>query len=105
MKAENVISKCMYTAALACLCYAGYSLYESNNSERYKSVTDLKNEIKIKNPDLYDSLMHDNVSRFSYSQWLYEVEKMDAQLRADSIAQRAYFKGAQMVRDSIQNAK
>ena len=49
--------------------------------------------------------MNDGVSRHTYKEWQYEVNRMNDSIKADSMARRAYFEGAQMVRDSIKNAE
>lgn len=43
------------------------------------------------------------IRRFSY--WNEEIKNMNDSLRIDSIIKKAYFEGAQMVRDSIAGAK
>lgn len=76
----------------------------TKDAEKYKDVEDLKMEILSKSPKLYDSLKNDNVTRISYKDWQYEVDKMNASMKAEGLAKKAYFEGAQMVRDSIKNA-
>ena len=75
------------------------------DAKNYKDVDDLKQEILKKDAKRYDSLMNDGVSRHSFIDWQYEVNKMNDSIKADSMAKRAYFEGAQMVRDSIINAQ
>lgn len=75
------------------------------DAKKFKDIDDLKNEIAQKDPKRYDSLIHDGKYRHSFIEWQYEVNKMNDSLKADSMAKRAYFEGAQMVRDSIKNSK
>jgi hypothetical protein len=85
---------------------AGYGTYKTiKDAENYKDVGDLKNEIKQKDPLRYDSLIHDGKHRVSYIDWQYEVNKMNDSIKADSMAKKAYFEGAQMVRDSIKKTE
>ena len=94
--------------ALAVLgtCYSGYICYKvTNDDKNYRCLDDIKKEIKLKDPKRYDSLMHDGVYRGSYLNWQYEVNKMNDSIKTDSLMKRAYFEGAQMVRDSIKNAE
>ena len=82
--------------------YSGYICYKcAGDSKKFKSVDDLKMEIKQKDPKRYDSLMHDDEQRCCFIDWQYEVNRMNDSLRTDSMIKRAYFEGAQMVRDSI----
>lgn len=79
-----------------------YSMYTSvKDAKKYKGINDLKIEIAQKDLKRYDSLIHDGISRLSYRDWQYEVNKMNDSIRTDSMVKRAYFEGAQMVRDSI----
>ena len=81
---------------------SGLATYTAvKDAKNHKGVSNLKLEIAQKDPKRYDSLMHDGVSRLSYIDWQYEVNKMNDSLRMDSMMKRAYFEGAQMVRDSI----
>ena len=57
---------------------AGFSTYLAIKYARnYKGVNDLKIEIAKKDPKRYDSLLHDGVSRHSFIDWQYEVNKMN----------------------------
>lgn len=97
------IKAIVYPASFAIL---GYSAYANiKDSKNYKSVDDLKKEIAQKDPKRYDSLMSDGVSRYSYKEWLHEAQKVNDSLKTESKIRRAYFEGAQMVRDSIKNAE
>ena len=80
----------------------GYSTCTAvKDAKNYKGVEELKSEIQQKDPKRYDSLLHDGVRRHSFIDWQYEVNRMNDSLKIDSIAKRAYFEGAQKVRDSI----
>ncbi|MBQ7127258.1 hypothetical protein IJO12_09240 [bacterium] len=74
--------------------------------EKYdKRRTEQQEEIKAKDINRYNNLIEkialgDAVGDFTF--WTNEYTKMNDSIR---IAQRAYFEGAQMVRDSINNAK
>ena len=92
-----------FPIAIGCLCYGTYNT--AKDARNYKGVNDLKTEIAKKAPRLYDSLMNDGVSRASYHDWQYEVNRMNDSIKADSMIQRAYFEGAQMVRDSLKGNK
>jgi hypothetical protein len=89
--------------AIGCFCYGSYNT--AKDAKNCKSVNEIKTEIAKKSPKLYDSLMNDKVQRLSYQDWQYEFNKMNDSIKADSIAQKAYFEGAQMVRDSIKNSR
>ena len=67
-----------------------------------KIIDDAKKEIQAK-----DSLRYFNVNQNSrdIAYWRNEVKKMNDSIRMDSVARKAYFEGAQMVRDSIANSK
>ena len=85
---------------------SGFATYTAvKDAKNYKGVNDLKIEIAKKDPKRYDSLLHDGVSRHSFIDWQYEVNKMNDSIKADSLVKRAYFEGAQMVRDSINSIK
>lgn len=98
---SKYINAILFPAALTCVCYAAYKTVQ--DVDKYKSVDDLKLEIAQKDPYRYDSLMRDGVQRRSYVDWQYEVNKMNDSIRTESLAKRAYFEGAQMVKDSIKN--
>ena len=97
------ISNILVPIAIGLASYATYSAIK--DAGKYKGVSDLKLEIAKKDPKRYDSLMHDGVSRHSFIDWQYEVNKMNDSLKLDSMVKRAYFEGAQMVRDSIKKAE
>ncbi len=67
-------------------------------------VKNAKAEIKAKDPQRFERLImkSDKMSKFA---WQNELNSMNDSLRLDSVARKAYFEGAQMVRDSINNAK
>lgn len=69
-----------------------------------KDVKNAKAEIKAKDPQRFERLImkSDKMSKFA---WQSELNSMNDSLRLDSVAKKAYFEGAQMVRDSINNAK
>ena len=97
------INAIMFPAAIA---LAGYGTYNTiKDAKNYKSVDNLKIEISKKSPKLYDSLMNDGITRLTYKDWQYEVNRMNDSIKSDSMVQRAYFEGVQMVRDSIKNAE
>ena len=80
-----------------------YNIYDVvTDSQKYKDTTDLKQEILQKDRKRYDSLMNDGIHRYSFADWQYEVNKVNDSLKADSMIKRAYFEGAQMVRDSLE---
>ena len=69
-------------------------------------VATAKTEIKMKDPQRYARLAQkDEDGKLSKFLWSRERDKMNDSLRIDSVAKKAYFEGAQMVRDSINNAK
>ena len=97
------VNAILFPISLALL---GYSTCTSiKDAQKYKDVDDLKTEISQKAPNLYDSLKNDNVLRASYQDWQYEVDRMNDSIKTDSMIQRAYFEGAQMVRDSLKGNK
>ncbi|MCM1003321.1 MAG: hypothetical protein NC408_03150 [Candidatus Gastranaerophilales bacterium] len=67
-----------------------------------------KKEVQIKDPARYERLVPaDTVHDFFRNDgvfWSQEAKEMNDSLKMDSIIQKAYFEGAQMVRDSIANA-
>ena len=79
---------------------AGVSRLAKSDMEYFKS------EIQAKDPERYiRTLEGDNsISRISGVQyWGEAYNRMQDSLRTDSIVKKAYFEGAQMVRDSIAN--
>lgn len=68
-----------------------------------------KKEIQIKDPARYERLVKaDTVHDFLRNDgvfWSQEAKEMNDSLKMDSIIQKAYFEGAQMVRDSITGVK
>ncbi len=66
-----------------------------------------KKEIQIKDPARYERLVAADTTDFFSKEgvsWTAQRKEMEDSLRMDSIIQKAYFEGAQMVRDSIANA-
>ena len=72
------------------------------DSKNYENVNDIQNEMKLKNPTWYDSIANKK-HPITYEQWDYERRLMDEAMKTDSLVSRAYFEGAQMVRDSLTN--
>lgn len=81
-----------------------YGVYDAvKDGKNYKDIYDLQNEIKLKDPQRYDSLKNNQPMRRSYEEWKYELRLMNEAIKTDSLVKSAYFKGAQMVRDSLKN--
>lgn len=76
--------------------------------ETNKKRDDLKEIIQKRDVSRYQSLKEKIASTSgmsdSYSVWLKEYNAMQDSIKLDSIAQKAYWEGANMVRDSIKNA-
>lgn len=85
----------------ACICY-GTHIQTKEDLEK------VKKEFKAKAPHKFEELDNNYKSRNRYadfSYWYQQSKKLDESLKMDSIIQKAYHEGAQMVRDSIANAK
>ena len=82
--------------------YLGYN--NQKTDKKYEDIFDVKNEILQKDPARYDSLIKTKQG-CSYEIWNYERRIMNDSLKTDSLVKKAYFEGAQMVRDSIKNKK
>ena len=69
----------------------------------YRSITDIQKEIKLKEPKRYDSLLSNPIDSrpINFEDWRYEERLMNESIKTDSLVKRAYFEGAQMIRDSI----
>lgn len=104
MKTSKILSngyvKCALFAGLIVPVVIAQVNYDKDVIEKAKK------EIKMKDPQRFSRLKKQaedgKMSKFS---WKEECEKMNDSLRIDSISKKAYFEGAQMVRDSIANAK
>ena len=71
-------------------------------------VNDIKNEVLLKDSLRYKRVENETKNYDYIVQkkiWTIELSNMNDSLRVDSIAKRAYFEGAQMVRDSINNSR
>ncbi len=68
----------------------------------YNIEDSAKKEIFMKDPARYERLTTKTVS--GDLNWSKEAIQMNDSLKMDSIIQKAYFEGAQMVRDSIAGA-
>lgn len=68
----------------------------------------IKKEIKTKAPQKFEEINNKYKPKNRYADfsfWYQQNKQLDESLKMDSIIQKAYFEGAQMVRDSIANAK
>lgn len=100
---ENHLSKAFYALVIG---ISGYCCYTAHNDiKNYRSIDDIKKEIKEKDPKRYDSLLNSDFYGRSYREWEYEERLMNESLKVDSLVQRAYFEGAQMTKDSIKNTE
>lgn len=99
----DTIVKYSFPAILGGLTYMTYDVVK--DAKNYRCIEDIKNEIKEKDPKRYDSLLSNNFYGHSYEDWAYEEKLMNESLKVDSLVKRAYFEGAQMVRDSIKNSE
>ena len=87
--------------ALTALTYTCARIEENSQQKKME----YKNYIKETNVELYNSINEDIVAHKKYDstyEWEKAYNKVNDSIR---IAQRAYFEGAQMVRDSIAKSK
>lgn len=96
------VANTVFTALILSTSYAGYVAIR--DAKDHKSITDIKTEIRQKDIKRYDSLINHPPIRNSYEDWEYEARIMNDSIKADSMAKKAYFEGAQMVRDSLYKA-
>ena len=101
MKVWNIIKTSGIAFLLGASAYSTYALIK--DAQNYKSKTDLQKEIMQKDPKRYNAILkRPAIARpFHYKEWEYETKIMNDSLKVDSIVKKAYFEGAQMVRDSI----
>ena len=96
----NILSKFALGSTLAITSmYVGYTTIK--DSKNYKSIYDLQEKIKQIDSNRYDSLIKNTTVRHSYTDWEYELRLMNESIKTDSLVKKAYFEGAQMVRDSL----
>lgn len=91
--------------AVAGLAFIGTVIGVTHNGEvnRENNINRLNQEIQMK-----DSVRYSNIQKANKTKDVYFLEaqakRMNDSLIADSALKKAYFKGAQMVRDSIKKA-
>ena len=70
------------------------------------AVKKAKTEIKAKDPQRFARLeKRDNDGLMTKFAWNHELKEMNDSLKLDSLYKKAYFEGAQMVRDSLAKAQ
>ena len=89
------------------LCFA-FPVALSSNRCTIDRINDIKTKVASKDSLRYKRVEketngYDNVTKRRV--WEKELSDMNDSLRVDSIVKQAYFEGAQMVRDSINNLK
>ena len=91
----------------ACLVASGVIYTLTNDAKNYNSTADYQQEIMTKDPKRYNKLINTPISArpMSFNDWKYEAKIMNDSLKYDSLVKKAYFEGAQMVRDSIKNMR
>ena len=101
----NNIGYLLATLTVGVSGYVGYTMYR--DAHNYRSVSDIQKEIRLKDPKRFDSLMSNPIGLkpVDFEDWHYEERLMNEAIKTDSLVKRAYFEGAQMVRDSIKNAE
>ena len=95
--------KYAFPAILGGLTYMTYDVVK--DAKNFRCIDDIQKEIKEQDPKRYDSLINNNFYGHSYEDWAYEERLMNESLKVDSLVKKAYFEGAQMVRDSLKNAE
>lgn len=95
--------KYAFPTILGAFTYMTYDIVK--DAKNYRSIDDIQKEIQKKDPKRYDSLLNNNFYGRSFEEWVYEEKLMNESIKIDSLVKRAYFEGAQMVRDSIRNAE
>lgn len=73
-----------------------------------KIVNDMRQEIYVNDSLRYKRIDANTRNMNCFSQkpiWARELRNMKDSIKLDSVAKKAYFEGAQMVRDSINNTK
>ena len=101
----NNLAKVTCAGFAAGYMYFAYNIYKDTGN--YKSVDDLKKEIKLKDPNRYNAIMQKPplTRPVTYQDWNYEVEIMNDSLKNAGLIERARFEGEQKVKDSIANAE
>lgn len=79
----------------------GYGANKKTKEATQKEIA--KEYVKKNAPDKYMNLL-EKESKGQTIRWNKAVENVRDSLRIDSMCKKAYFDGAQMVRDSIKNA-
>ena len=94
------------TVILATLSLVGYVAFDDYR-QSLKAIEDYKQEIFLKDSVRYQNFSNEYKSKSFYEDaeaWRNERDEMLDSLEKIGIAQKAYYEGAQMVRDSIANA-
>ena len=104
MNVKN-LAKVGVALAFGGMSYAAYNAFQ--DAKNYKSVSDYKKEILQKDPKRYNLLINKSFGErpFDFKDWQYEAKIMNDSIKTDSLVKKAYFEGAQMVRDSISHIK
>jgi len=79
----------------------GYDVNKKTKEAKQKEIA--KEYVKKNAPDKYMNLL-EKESKGQTIRWNKAVENVKDSLRIDSLCKKAYFDGAQMVRDSIKQA-
>lgn len=83
-----------------------YGVYEGIGASR-EQTSSIQKEMYAKDPErYYKTLEHNKAIGMPHHPfaWNKAYDRMQDSLKMDSIIKKAYFEGAQMVRDSIKNA-
>ena len=95
--------KLLTSVGIAILGVSTFNLVMKSNIEDKKNKEIAKEYVKKNAPDKYMNLL-EKESKGQTIRWNNAVENVRDSLRIDSMCKKAYFDGAQMVRDSIKQA-
>ncbi len=94
----------IYPVAASIICGAvGFGLSHSKTAgEHVSAINNSKKYVLQQNPDKYKQLIAN--SKNCCVDWCGAAKEIQDSIKLDSLVRKAYFDGAEMVRDSIRNA-
>ena len=99
----NILAGCVAAVGL----FTAASVIRDSIEYDKKQIKDISAEIKEKDPERYFNIINkitDGKLQNTRPNWQKELDIMNDSLKIDSLCKKAYFDGAQMVRDSIKTA-
>ena len=99
----NIFAVCATVVGFGIVASTVKDVIDYNNS----CIKNISTKIKEKDPERYLNILNninDGKLQNSKPNWQKELDIMNDSLKIDSLCKKAYFDGAQMVRDSIKTA-